>query len=63
MGQGDKSQKKERRLSAYYSLDQRKELKSLGIQKIIFGVIQETSIAQLKPRGWNCFQNGKLTIL
>ncbi len=36
MGQGDKSQKKERRLSAYYSLDQRKELKNLGIQKIDF---------------------------
>ena len=34
MGQGDKSQKNERRLSAYYSLEQKKDLTKLGIKKI-----------------------------
>ena len=34
MGQADKSQKNERRLSAYYSLEQKKDLTKLGIKKI-----------------------------
>ena len=62
MGQGDKSQNNERRLSAYYSLEQKKELKKLNLTKIDYKkYILKEEATQLSGITASMFKDGTFT--